>query len=126
MIKEFYINGLHGERDVRIPFTSTCKIIVAENGYGKTSILNAFYALMFADINKLRKISFTSLGVIFNNGEEFSFQKKEFKQNIKDILLSSTVGSHLEMRVKPELLASLIDKAAIYPLEELEKTSLFQ
>ncbi|MFW6496690.1 AAA family ATPase [Acinetobacter baumannii] len=125
MIKEFYINGLHGERDVKISFNSTCKIIVAENGYGKTSILNAFYALMFADINKLRKISFHSLGVIFENGEEYSFQKKDFKQNIQDALTSSPIGSHLEMRVDNNILLELIDKAAIYPIDELVNSSIF-
>ncbi|HEM7142734.1 TPA: AAA family ATPase [Acinetobacter nosocomialis] len=82
MIKEFYINGLHNERDVNISFNSECKIIVAENGYGKTSILNAFYALMFSDIDKLRKISFNSLGVKFTNGDEYSFNKKDFNLDV--------------------------------------------
>jgi predicted ATPase len=126
VIKQFYINGLHGERDVKITFNSSCKIIVAENGYGKTSILNAFYALMFGDINKLRKISFNSLGVIFDNGEEYSFNKKDFNLDFKSIFSKNPIGSHLEMKIGSSLLEKLIDASTIYSIDSLDKTEIFQ
>lgn len=126
MIKEFYITGLHGERNVNITFNSSCKIIVAENGYGKTSILNAFYALMFGDINKLRKISFNSLGVIFDNGEEYSFNKKDFNLDLKNIFSKSPIGSHLEMKIGSSLLEKLIDESTLYSKDTLDKTEIFQ
>lgn len=124
MIKEFYINGLHNQRDVKINFDSSCKIIVAENGYGKTSILNAFYALMFADTDKLRKITFNSIGVKFNNGEEFSFNKKDFNLDT-NLLSKNSIGSHLEMRVGRKLFEELVNSASLFPIEVLEKTNVF-
>ena len=38
MIKEFTVYGLHGERNIRLNFDKDepYKILVAENGYGKT------------------------------------------------------------------------------------------
>ena len=125
MIKEFYINGLHNERDVNISFNSECKIIVAENGYGKTSILNAFYALMFSDIDKLRKISFNSLGVKFTNGDEYSFNKKDFNLDV-NALSKNGMGSHLELRIGRNLLEQLVNTASILPLEVVDKTDIFQ
>lgn len=74
MIKEFYINNLYEERNVRIPFGSEYKIIVAENGYGKTTILNSFYALVSGDVSKLRKVVFDSIGIVFSDDENISFK----------------------------------------------------
>ena len=44
IIKKFRINGLHGYKDVEIDFTGPARIIIAENGAGKTTILTAIYA----------------------------------------------------------------------------------
>lgn len=125
MIKEFYMKGLHGERNVRITFNSSYKIIVAENGYGKTSILNAFYALMSGNISKLRKIVFTSIGVIFDDKSEISFDKKEFDQNINDLIKNSPIVSHLEVRLGRQDLIDFINKTSMLSLEEIENSSYF-
>lgn len=125
MIKEFYMKGLHGERNVRIIFNSSYKIIVAENGYGKTSILNAFYALMSGNISKLRKIVFTSIGVIFENKSEINFEKKEFDQNINDLIKHSPVVAHLEARLGKTELIEFINKTTFLTIEEIENTSYF-
>ena len=76
MIKEFFINNLYEERNVRIPFDSDFKVIVAENGYGKTTILNSFYALISGDVSKLRKVVFGTIGLVFNDGSEVSFKTR--------------------------------------------------
>jgi predicted ATP-binding protein involved in virulence len=51
MITEFFITKLYEERNVKIKFTDPYKILVAENGYGKTTILNSFYALLSGEIS---------------------------------------------------------------------------
>nr|WP_240921709.1 AAA family ATPase [Acinetobacter sp. SA01] len=119
------MKGLHGERNVRITFNSSYKIIVAENGYGKTSILNAFYALMSGNISKLRKIVFTSIGVIFDDKSEISFDKKEFDQNINDLIKNSPIVSHLEVRLGRQDLIDFINKTSMLSLEEIENSSYF-
>ncbi|WP_429149764.1 AAA family ATPase [Aeromonas rivipollensis] len=68
MIQEFFITKLYEERNVRIQFSDPYKILVAENGYGKTTILNSFYALLSGEVSKLRKISFEEIGLVFRDG----------------------------------------------------------
>ncbi|MFM7368923.1 MAG: AAA family ATPase, partial [Sphaerospermopsis kisseleviana] len=42
-LKSFSINGLFGYKDMKIPFDKEAVILIAENGSGKTTILNALY-----------------------------------------------------------------------------------
>ena len=42
-IKYFRIEGLFNDRTVELPFDQNFKILIGENGLGKTSILNALY-----------------------------------------------------------------------------------
>lgn len=78
MIERFSIFGLHNERDVTITFEQNkpYKILVAENGYGKTSILNAFYAILSNDIEKLRTINFDKIEIKFlGNSDVYTVNK---------------------------------------------------
>lgn len=78
MIESFSIFGLHDERDVTITFEQDkpYKILVAENGYGKTAILNAFYAVLANDIEKLRTVNFDQIEIkFFNDLEIYTINK---------------------------------------------------
>ena len=79
IIKSFAINNLYGERDVEISFKDNIKIIVAENGFGKTTILNALYAILSGDISKLRKIDFESISITFADDEKFIVNSSDLK-----------------------------------------------
>ena len=45
-ITQFAIYGLYGERNIVIPFNRPAKILVSENGVGKTTVLKALYAVL--------------------------------------------------------------------------------
>ena len=45
-IQQFEITGLFGYKDVCITFNHSTMIVIGENGFGKTSILNALYFLI--------------------------------------------------------------------------------
>ncbi|EMK6681344.1 ATP-binding protein, partial [Vibrio parahaemolyticus] len=98
MIKEFYIQDLFDERNVRIPFDSNYRILVAENGYGKTTILNSFYSLLSGDVSKLRKVIFSSIGVIFDDGTDISFSKEDFEADL-ELIKGHHFFEHLERRL---------------------------
>jgi predicted ATPase len=85
MIAEFFITNLYEERNVRIKFDSQFKILVAENGYGKTTILNSFYSLLSGETSKLRKISFKEIGLIFSDGVKIDFKKSDFDIDLEMI-----------------------------------------
>lgn len=58
IIRNFKIFGLHGYKDVEIDFPGPARIIIAENGTGKTTILAALYAFLKKDFYRLMKIKF--------------------------------------------------------------------
>lgn len=61
IIKRFKITGLHGYKDVEIVFTGPARVIIAENGAGKTTILAALYAFLKRDFYRLAKIQFEKI-----------------------------------------------------------------
>ncbi|WMT13682.1 AAA family ATPase [Serratia fonticola] len=125
MIKEFYILGLYGERDVRINFNEQYKIIVAENGYGKTTILNLFYALLFGDISKLRRMFFEEIGVVFSNGVSVNFVKDEFKPVLKSFR-NSPFYDYLEDKLGESYIVELIEDVSKYPFSKMELSPRFR
>ncbi|PPS39560.1 ATP/GTP-binding protein [Pseudomonas syringae] len=79
MLKKFSIFKLFKERDVSISFESNIKVLVAENGYGKTTILNALYYVATGNLFGLKKIEFESIEIIFNDGEKFDIKHSDLK-----------------------------------------------
>lgn len=125
MIKEFYINNLYEERNVRIPFDSNFKILVAENGYGKTTILNSFYALASGDISKLRKVIFDTIGIVFTDGSDISFSKTDFDADL-EYIKGHSFFEHLEARLGENFILELIDDVRKYPVSQMERSPLFR
>ena len=64
-IARFTIKGLHGYKDVSIEFAGKATIIVAENGVGKTTILNTLNAFISRRFQRLNAIDFTSIECTF-------------------------------------------------------------
>ncbi|BEM32303.1 ATP-binding protein [Serratia marcescens] len=125
MIKEFFINNLYDERNVVIPFDSEYKIIVAENGYGKTTILNSFYALMSRDISKLRKVVFDSIGLVFSDGERITFKKSDFDADL-EFIKENHFFKHLENRLGEDFILELINDVRKYPSGAIDRSPLFR
>ncbi len=125
MIKEFYINKLYDERNVRIPIENDYKILVAENGYGKTTILNSFYALLSGDTSKLRKVVFSEIGLIFTDGAEISFKKDDFDADLV-LIKGHPFFEHLENKMGQDFILELIDDVRKYPPQRMERSHLFR
>ena len=69
-IQNFSIKSLFGYKDVSIDFDDNVKIIIAENGAGKTTILSCLYYLLNGDYESLLKIKFTSISIKFESRKE--------------------------------------------------------
>ncbi|SOE91199.1 AAA domain-containing protein, putative AbiEii toxin, Type IV TA system [Caballeronia arationis] len=69
-IESFKIFGLHGYKNVEIDFSGPARIIIAENGTGKTTILSALYAFLKRDFYRLVKINFDRIECIINGASE--------------------------------------------------------
>lgn len=82
MIKQFQIDGLHKNEKVLIKFEDNIKIIIGENGSGKTTILNILFYLLSRKYNKLIDIDFSSISIVFENGKLYTIAKYQLVEFI--------------------------------------------
>jgi predicted ATPase len=96
IIKSFTINGLFGTTNLTIPFEGKAKILIGENGLGKTQVLNMLYYTLTKKFHKLMSYEFESIGLVFHSNEKVSFTKED----ISGKLLSNA-------RINPSLLREI-------------------
>jgi predicted ATPase len=80
-LRIFSINGLFGHKDVKIPFDKQAAIFIAENGSGKTTVLNALYYSISCKFHKLRTIEFDSIVLEFDSGNSATINKNELDES---------------------------------------------
>jgi predicted ATPase len=78
-ITRFKITKLFGYQDVDINFDSRFKIVVGENGLGKTTVLNCLYYLLDKKFKKLNSIVFEHIELHFSNKNKISFSKNDLE-----------------------------------------------
>ena len=76
-LKSFAINGLFGFKDVAIPFDKGALILIAENGSGKTTILNTLYYSISCKFDKLSTVEFESVVLEFTSGASVEIKKSD-------------------------------------------------
>ncbi|HEY9798872.1 AAA family ATPase [Anabaena azotica] len=82
-LKSFTINGLFGYKDVEICFDKEAMILIAENGSGKTTILNTLYYSISCNFNKLRTVDFESVVIEFESGVSVEIKKSDLNSFYK-------------------------------------------
>jgi len=97
MIKSFSVYGLFGTSDVHIPFDSNIKILIGENGLGKTQILNIFYYTLNRKFEKLIDYSFDKIEIQFTDCEPIEISKYEIEDKFANYhpstrLLTQRIG----------------------------------
>lgn len=89
-IESITITKLFGEYNYRIPLKDNKLILVAENGSGKTTIVNLIYFFLTRQWTKLLRYNFKSIGATINN-KEFTIDKTDI-----DILNSEKFKRYLK------------------------------
>ncbi|MDX2302364.1 MAG: AAA family ATPase [Microscillaceae bacterium] len=84
-IKSFSIYGLFGTRDVHIPFEENIKILVGENGLGKTQVLNIFYYTLTRNFFRLSEFNFDRLVLTFSGFSPIEISKNQINELNKHI-----------------------------------------
>lgn len=75
---KFAIKGLFGYKNIEIVFNNPVLIVIGENGFGKTTILNAINFVLQKQYRRLAQIKFGSISVTCADGElEFSHVELE-------------------------------------------------
>ena len=89
MIKRFKITNLFGFRIVDILFENDIKILIGENGLGKTTVLNSLYYLLNQMYYKLAQVNFENIELELEKNIKIKFSKfelidyLEFQENKK-------------------------------------------
>ncbi|GAA0882859.1 AAA family ATPase [Sphingobacterium paramultivorum] len=91
-IKSFKIINLYGYRTININFDNPVKILIGENGLGKTTILNIIYYTLSKNFLRLSKINFESIEVVFDSKNKISFTKSILLKHLS--LDKENLGSH--------------------------------
>lgn len=91
-IKRFFIKGLHYYRDFELNIDSNIVILVGENGFGKTTVLNTLAFILQCEWKALCSIAFDIVEVEFATGEQFSFTHTEL-----EIFVMASLDSENEM-----------------------------
>lgn len=84
-ITRFEIMGLYGDRDITLEFTSPIKILVDENGSGKTTVLNTLFNVLSGNWGKLAEFEFDEIRIHFLNHEVFRIEYEECHLNFEEI-----------------------------------------
>ncbi|GAB6149006.1 AAA family ATPase [Clostridium novyi] len=74
------INGLFNKYNYIINFEKDINILVAENGAGKTTILNIIIATLKGDIHKLKRLPFKSISVKVK-GNKYTIKKSSLNES---------------------------------------------
>lgn len=88
-LTSFRINGLFGYKNLGINCSEPASIILAENGIGKTTLLNTLYALLSGKISRLHSIDFTEAIIEFGENQIVFTRELAFKS--KQLLKSETI-----------------------------------
>jgi predicted ATPase len=80
-VTRFAIRGLYGYKDIQIKMHTSTKIVIAENGTGKTTVLNALYAFLKKRFHRLSRIDFRAI--------ECDIGGKTLELNKEDVALPS-------------------------------------
>lgn len=119
MIRQINIIGLFGEKDIMVDLTDNIKILVGENGTGKTHILNIIYFIMSNQLIELSKIDFYKI-IIYTDDGKFKLFKKELIEFFSNDRVNrgplSYISRYLSKLEYEELIASIINGI---PIREL-------
>ncbi|SNB54140.1 AAA ATPase domain-containing protein [Marinobacter sp. es.042] len=115
-IESLKIFNLHGERDITLTMTEGVKILVGDNGSGKTTVLHCLYSLLSMNFHKLSKIEFDSIELRFSSGDSLTIDSEEVSS-----------GSYLEVVDHPAIddFTSVISPDDLVSLLKLSDTESY-
>jgi hypothetical protein len=80
-LQGFVLHGLYGYKTLSIDCSDAASIVLAENGVGKTTVLNTLYALLSGRMSRLASLDFQGATLTFRNRViEFS-REQAFKSS---------------------------------------------
>ncbi len=110
-LQEFEITGLFGYRNFKIEFREPILILIGENGFGKTTILNAINYTLQGRYKELLQINFSTIRIKIGD-VDYSFshdQLEEYYNIIRDNVNNSTLIDYLKRNLEATEFETLIN-----------------
>ena len=111
-IKRFAISGLFGYKNFDINFDDSIKILIGENGFGKTTLLNSLSYLLKGDYKNLSRIKFDQIIIDFDGNHKYEFPSADLKSYVQYLDKQKEgedgIISYINNRIEPTYLAQLI------------------
>ncbi|MBN1074793.1 hypothetical protein DVV91_10615 [Clostridium botulinum] len=103
-IKMFKINKLYNKYNASIEFMNGKRIVVAENGMGKTTILKAFYYCITRNKDSLKKIDFTKISIEFDDNRKVEIYRNALRKSANITSLITNVFTEKEILKMKEMI----------------------
>lgn len=94
-IKSFTVLGLFGTNDVTIPFKDGIKILIGENGLGKTQVLNLFYYTLERNFFRLGEFNFNKIILEFET-HTIEISKNQIDELVKEAFSDPAIQDFIE------------------------------
>lgn len=111
-IKKYSVQGLFGYKNIELTFDKNVKILIGENGYGKTTILNSLAYLLQSAYIKLSRIKFEKIKIEFDDTHiyEFSYSDLKSYNAYKDRLRTNedSIFNYIHNNIDHEVVLKLI------------------
>ncbi|MGG3681616.1 AAA family ATPase [Aeribacillus sp. FSL K6-3256] len=75
-LERFEIIGLNGDKDVSLTFDNNIRILLGENGTGKTTILTTLYYILSRKFYQLNNIEFSEIHLHLSSNEVITLEKE--------------------------------------------------
>jgi len=134
-IDHFTVHNLNGERTIKVSFHENKKIIVSDNGYGKTSVINLLYGFLKQSKHVLN-YNFSSLELKTNNSNivmsreiiKLAFSKyNELQSSLSDLSFAITENEkQLKNAIKIIKSNSFLFSILLYSLTQSPSTISLQ
>ncbi|WP_158258966.1 AAA family ATPase [Photobacterium sp. NCIMB 13483] len=126
MIEFIKIYELHGEKDVLLSFHDNVKIIIGDNGSGKTTVLSALYSILSQNFHKLSKLDFERIELQFSSGDLITLNKENLGIGTYIELVDHPVLDGLNKVLQPDELFTLVQTVREMPYARVQHIPNFR
>jgi hypothetical protein len=124
----FSLFGMNGYKNISISCNSPIKIACADNGSGKTSLLNALYSIFVGQPSLLYGLDFEALEMIWADGSTSRWKKSELFGGLKrdDLVKMARELIFVQWEVAEKDAIDLITKFILNDFEEVVQTQAYR
>jgi predicted ATPase len=126
ILELFELIGLNGYKNLSLEITNCIRIVVAENGTGKTTLLNALYNTLTKNFTNLYAIAFESLTIKFHGKDKLSLTKSELFPKDTKPAKSSAYMEILSYGVEESELLEAFSEHGPSLLEKLRRLPIYR